>query len=133
MKNLKRLLKKLGELDLPKKEMCIFGSAPLAIRGVRDVNDLDVVVSKKLFFDLEKKYSSFIKKNKYGEYIDLEEIKIYYTWPYVHTKELLENCEIINNFPFAKIEHVIKYKKKLLRHKDIEDLFLLEKYFKNNK
>ncbi len=50
--NLDRLLTELKTLNLPLGHFAIFGSAPLAIRGLRDSHDLDIIVSDELYEDL---------------------------------------------------------------------------------
>ena len=49
MSKFKELLKKVKELNLPQNQYAIFGSGPLAIRGIRDSNDIDLIVKKKLW------------------------------------------------------------------------------------
>ncbi len=47
------------------------------------------------------------------------------------TKSLIENADIINNYPFIKLEEFIKFKKELGKPKDLEDIILMKKYLNN--
>jgi hypothetical protein len=50
-----KLLNELKKLNLPPDEFAITSSGCLAVRGIREANDLDLVVSDKLFDDLSKR------------------------------------------------------------------------------
>lgn len=41
-------------LDFPKDSYVVFGSAPFAVLGIREVNDIDLLVSEELYAELEK-------------------------------------------------------------------------------
>ncbi|MGM0482836.1 MAG: hypothetical protein ACQEP6_03180, partial [Patescibacteria group bacterium] len=47
---------KFAKLDLPKDSYAIFGSGPLAVRGLKVLNDIDVVVTDEFFTTLAEKY-----------------------------------------------------------------------------
>jgi len=42
---MKSLLKELRKLNLPEGEFAVFGSGPMAIRGIRPAGDLDLIVT----------------------------------------------------------------------------------------
>jgi hypothetical protein len=45
--------------------------------------------------------------------------------------EIINNAEIYGGYPFASLNHVLSWKKKLMRPKDILHIKLIEKYQKN--
>ena len=49
-------------LDLPQNQYLIWGSGPLAIRGIRESWDIDLLVSKRLWSLLAKTYSLSTEK-----------------------------------------------------------------------
>jgi len=49
-----RYLDELRDLNLPKEEFVIFGTGPMAIRGLKENNDLDIVVCENLWNKLIK-------------------------------------------------------------------------------
>lgn len=59
MKNFKKQLAELKKLNLPKDKYAIFGSGPLAINGIRDSDDIDIIVKSEVWDELAKKYPKF--------------------------------------------------------------------------
>jgi len=52
------LLAELDKLNLPDDQYAITSSGPLAIRGIREANDLDIIVTPKVWTELSKKYTN---------------------------------------------------------------------------
>ncbi|MBU4381382.1 hypothetical protein L6255_02740 [Candidatus Parcubacteria bacterium] len=46
------LLEELDKLNLPKDQYAITSSGSLAIRGIREANDLDIIVTPKVWKEL---------------------------------------------------------------------------------
>jgi hypothetical protein len=46
------------------------------------------------------------------------------------TKKLIKTADIINGFPFIKLQEFIKFKKQLGRQKDFEDIELMKNYLR---
>jgi hypothetical protein len=121
----------LRSLGLPGDDYAVFGSGPLIVRGIIEAtNDLDVV----------SRGAAWKKACELGEMVTLEEhdvdvvsvldgaITIGTSWAYgnVDIDELIDTADIIDGLPFARIEHVAKYKKIAGRSKDLEHLRLLK-------
>ena len=120
-----RLLKELEKLNLPKDKFAIFGSGPLAVRNLREANDLDLIVKDDLWEDLIKIYSTTEKGS-----VKIGEIEIFKDWlPWIENKdELIDSADIINEFKYVKLEYVIKWKGALNREKDKKDIELIRKW-----
>jgi len=43
-----KYLNELKELNLPKESFAVFGSGPMAVRDMREINDLDLIVKSDL-------------------------------------------------------------------------------------
>jgi hypothetical protein len=123
------LLKQLDKLNLPKDKYAIFGSGVLAIRNLRDTNDLDIIVKDDLFEELSLKYS--IIDNKKIIVGDVEIFKDWKPW-FDDVFKLINDSEIINNYPFVKLKYLLKWKKQVYRQKDLDDIKIIEDYLKNN-
>lgn len=126
------IFKKLQELNLPISEYVLVGSGPLAARGIREANDLDIAVTKKLWDKLllSKDYT---KVERYGrQFLESDNVDIIkeLDWEAYPTKieEAISSADIINGYPFLNIEETIKFKKALGREKDFKDIELLLKY-----
>lgn len=128
------IFKKLKELDFPLGHYVLVGSSPLAVRGIREANDLDIAVSDHLWQILveSKKYKQV---EKYGHLFlqasDVEIIKQldWEAYP-TTTEEAIRTAEIIGGYPFLNVSETIKFKTALGREKDFKDISLLREYLK---
>jgi len=128
MENFNNLLKELEELRLPKDKFVIFGSGPLAVRNLRDIEDLNILVKEELWKELKKLYPS----NEKG-YIKIGNIEIFKDWkPWIQdTKKLLEDSEAIEGLNYVKLKYVLEWKKVIGRDKDKKDIEIINKFLKN--
>ena len=120
-------LSELKKLNLPVSEYAIFGSGPIAIQGIRDSRDMDIIVKENLWSKLIKKYPVL---NTYKEIIKIGNIEIYKDWKpwFSNVNELIDHADIINNIRFVKLKYVLDWKKAFGREKDKEDIQLIEKH-----
>lgn len=125
------LIDQVKEMNLPKGDFAIFGSAVMAIRGMREVPNIDLIVTDKLWSELLRKgyvpdYEGFIRKNM---------VKIS-NWWFATTRRsipmMIEDAETIQGLPFVKLDEVRFYKSKLNREKDITDVKLIDRYLETN-
>jgi hypothetical protein len=119
-----KLLSELENLNLPKDKYAIFGSGPICIRGLREANDIDIIVKDDLWDYLSTIYPVEKESIKTGN------IEIFKNWsPWFNdVSELINTAEIINGFPFVKLDYVIEWKKAMGREKDLKDLELINKH-----
>ena len=127
-------LDELKELNLPKGKYAIFGSGPIAIRGLRDAHDLDVIVKNSVYQDLCNRYSKNVVLSPVN-CIQLNNLEITNIWLNSREKinEMIDTAETIQGFPFVRLKYLLKYKKQMGRKKDLEDIKLVKKYLKNSK
>ena len=126
-----RLFGSLRSLGLPEGDYAVFGSGPLIVRGIIEAtNDLDVV----------SRGAAWVKACELGEMVTLAEhsvdivsfldgaITVGTSWAYgnVDIDGLIDTADIIDGLPFARLEHVVNYKKIAGRPKDLEHLRLLK-------
>jgi len=130
------IFKKLKELNLPEGKYVVIGSGLLAALGLREANDLDLLVSADLLAGLIKS-GRYIKKDG-GNNLSSEDglidissgLKLdKYTTTVL---EAISGAKMINGFPFQSISETIKFKTALGREKDFKDIKMLENYIKNN-
>jgi hypothetical protein len=122
-----KYLDELRMLNLPKKEYVVFGSGPMAIRGIKENEDIDILVSANIWNSLYDK----CKKGKSisgDECLKIGHIEIFKTWPYVDVKRVIADSEMINGIPFAKLEYVIQWKMAMGRKKDLEHVQMIKKW-----
>ena len=126
MSNFYKFLEELKELNLPDKEYAIFGSGPLAIRGMREPEDLDIIVTKELYEKLKERYP---EKDR-GIFINNIEIISPDASIVENPEEIIKRAELIKGFRFTLLKDIIAWKKNMKRPKDINDIKLIENYFK---
>ncbi len=121
-----RYLNELKELNLPKGQYAIFGSGPLAIRGLRESRDVDLIVKLDLWNDLSNKYE------KEGKGIKIGNIEVYHSWPPFLTEDeinkIIDTADEIQKLPFVKLGFVLKWKEYVHREKDKKDIKLIEDF-----
>lgn len=131
----------LQKLNLPKNEFVIIGTGPLVVAGILDKNDdLDIIVSQKLWNELKEeypvkqKYVNNLKKN----YIQIGNIEIMSTSAgfgnkFKNTERLIKKADIIEKYKVANLDDVIYYKECLNRKKDKEHILLIKKFMDSQK
>lgn len=125
------------KLCLPLGEYVIVGSGPLAAHGLRNFNDVDLVVTERIFGQLRAdgweqttgpEDRPCLKKDMYEVFKDLR-CRDYRP----ETKRLIEEAEIIDGIPFLRLEELARFKKTIGREKDLRDVQLIETYLENLK
>ncbi len=76
--NIQKFLEELKLLNLPIGEYVIVSSGPMAMRGIRECGDLDLLITEKLFNDLSKKYTAD-KAENFSKVVISENIHKVYT------------------------------------------------------
>lgn len=135
---MEELFKHLDTLHLNKNEYTITGSGPLYAHGLISSidNDLDIIVQPEAWKKCLK-HGVPIK----GEFGDLiinlfnNQIQIFNGWSITNepVSDIINDSKIYKGYPFASLEHVLSYKNKLLRLKDIYHIKLIKKHLKNSK
>jgi len=125
-----KYIEELQALNLPVGKYAIFGSGPLAIRDIRDSNDIDVIVTADVFANLKEKYPKSINQEKNS--VNIGHIEIFNNWPNFSDQidQLIQTAEIINDLPFVKLDYVVEWKTNSNRLKDQKDLNLLINYYR---
>lgn len=130
----KEIFEKVKELDLPKGQYAIFGSGPMGIRNLKDCEDADLIVTKEVWDKYKQDPEWKIKETSCGtEGLFKGEIELYFIWRPGEwdAEELIADAEIINDLPFIRLKHVLKWKNLYGREKDLKDIELIENYLKN--
>lgn len=135
MENLQELLSEFKKLNLPDGEYAVYGSGPLAVRGIRDVHDLDVIVSNSLYRRLRDRYMEDEEKER----IKIGKIEIYPPWGWspeikdLEMEEVISQAELIKGVRFTKLEDILDFKKRMGRPKDLKDIQLVNDYLEERK
>ena len=127
----------LKKYNLPMGSYVIGGSGPLGIRGIREIQDVDILVSNELRDDLIKKYGMVddgkVKKIVFPK----DEIEAFWEGSFYTqekdkhaptVKQVISRAEIIDGLPFESLDDSIYFKRKLNRPKDLEDIKSIEEW-----
>ena len=127
------LFDQLRQLNLPPREYAVFGSGPLAIRGIIPLaNDLDVICQDEVW-----KIVSEIGSIEYLPEYDVSVVTMADGALTFGTKwgignfdidELIATAETIDDLQFVRLEHVVRYKKIRSSEKDQLHLGALENF-----
>jgi hypothetical protein len=133
--SISHLITELTQLNLPLGEYAIACSGPLAVRGLREAHDLDVVVTPRLWRKLKRQYKEYLSPS--GDKLNIGNVEILGKHLkagdqiYASAEELISQSEIILQYPFVKLTVIEQYKKTLARQKDLHDLKLIKQYLSN--
>jgi hypothetical protein len=108
----------------PRSEYAIFGSGPLAIRGIRNNKDIDIIVKDSLWKILSNDVCNS------DNIIRINHLKIYNNInDYFNNKNLIiDDSEKITDFNYVKLDYIFQMKLNSDRKKDKKDLVLIKEY-----
>ena len=130
-KNIKKFLKELKKLNLPKDKFAVFAGGVLAVRGLREVYDLDLVVLPELWLELAKKYPVEKTEDGRGKIHFGENVEAVSQPSFgFKAQEVIGKADIVGGIRFVNLGTMKKWKRKMGRKKDLQDVELMEKYLK---
>lgn len=131
------LLSKVKALQLPAGSYIVFGSCPLALLGLREANDIDMVVSAECHDLLRSKGWQERVKSPDDRPLVHDVFEVHTRWAFgaenATLEELLADAQVIDGVPFASLEAVQKWKAASGRPKDLRDLELIASYLERDR
>jgi hypothetical protein len=123
---------KVKELGLPSGSYAIFGSGPMAVRGLRECGDIDLIVTDELFEEYKSASGWELKDVGGREILAKDGVEMGPGWwpGEWDIEQLIEDADIIENLPFVRLVEVLKWKRLAKREKDLKDIEIIEDYFK---
>jgi hypothetical protein len=131
------LLQELRSLNPPTDELVVVSSGALAIRGIREAKDLDVIVTVRLWNEITKKHPRTL--NDWGIERVLVDNNIEILNPaqsifgnskVIPAHEIFDQSDIFNGVRFINLEHLRTIKSKLGRKIDHQDVELINAFLK---
>lgn len=119
----------LRAMGLPSDSYAVFGSGPLAVRGLIDeVGDLDIIVDE-VSWNRVKHLGTIVT---YGDDMvaDLGNgLTFGRSWAYgnVDIGQLIEDADVIDGLPFVQLSAVVDYKRIAGRPKDLRHIEVIER------
>lgn len=126
------IIDEVKALNLPKNSYVVFGSCPLAALGIREANDIDMMVTPEVLEELKKAGWRQVDKGKDDAPFVHGVFEAHTNWDfstYSPTLEyLLAGAMVVDDIPFASLDEVRKWKAATVRPKDMVDVNLIDEY-----
>lgn len=126
------IIKKVKSLGLPTGSYIVFGSCPMALAGIRESADIDLLVSPELFQSLREQGWREVVKSENDKPLVKGDFEAHAQWNFSSYQptldHLLESADIQQDVPFASLTEVRKWKQSSGRPKDIADIKLIDEY-----
>ena len=118
---------KIQHIGLPEGSYVVVGSGILNALGIRESNDIDLVVSGDVYNVLDA------KGWEHGTWSDQEVLRydVFEAGQYWYGKlvgDLLKTAQVVDGVAYLSLDDVYEWKKKLGRPKDIKDLALIDEF-----
>ena len=134
--NRSNVIKRIRSLSLPSGQYVMVGGASLTVRGIRETQDIDIVVFPELFDELlltrsvdeefqQKWDRRRIKQDKFEIYTELVFHNPNLVMP---VKDLINSADIIDGIPFQNLDSLMTCKLDVGRAKDQQDIELITKH-----
>lgn len=131
-----KLLQELRALNLQKDQYVIIGSGPLAVRNLREAQDLDILTSDSLWQELSQKYPVIpqippdIEKIKIGNIEFVGQGSSYRDDAVATIDEIFKTADFIQGHCYINLKLLRKIKLKRAREKDLKDIKLIDQFIK---
>jgi hypothetical protein len=128
----KQIIEKVKALNLPKGSYVVFGSCPMALAGIREAGDIDLLASAEVRKRFEKEGWQEVDKGPNDKPLTKDDYEIHDNWNFSSyqptLEQLLSTATVVDNVPFASLEEVRKWKESSGRPKDLEDIKRIDAY-----
>lgn len=139
-KNRQKFLE-IKALNLPLGQYAITGSGPLGIRNLREIGDIDIIVNSTLWDSLAEKFGVIEEKGIKKIVLPDQLIEVLGEQSYRQIQEennptiaeRITKADIMEGLPFESLEHVVYFKRKMGREKDLRDILMIEAWHKDRK
>lgn len=128
----REILENLRTLELPSGDWAIFASGPMCFHGLKEhCHDIDIV-SRGAAWEKATTLGEVAQADMKDHVVRLfdETIEIFDGWKPGDwdINDLIDSADMIDGFPVVKLEHVLEWKKRMGRVKDIHDIPIIEAY-----
>lgn len=120
-----------AKIGLRLGEYAIFGSGPMAVRGLRDATDIEVIAKREACLRLTATHADKVQPHAGGvSKIQLGPLTIYDGWP-AHVgsvDDLVRRAEVVLGVPFVQLRDVWRWKVTSDRHASWPDVERIDLY-----
>ena len=123
------IVQRIKDLNFPLDQLIVIGSGLLDAYGLREADDIDLVVSEDLYHTLKVtgQYTEGIKQDE--TYLVKDKLEIWMSWGSgIDFAYLQHDGVVIDGVTFVNPTFLIAWKRTRGSDKDIKDIKLLERY-----
>lgn len=115
------------ELNLPNDSYVVVGSGILNALGIRESDDIDLVVTEQVYREIEARGW---KRGLWGKEVVFQNdvFDIGNDWYGKTAEELLQHAQVIDEVPYLSLDDIYSWKKQRAQEKDIRDIQLIDNY-----
>ena len=128
--NVDEIIAKVKSLSFPAGAFVVFGSAPMALAGLREAQDIDLLVSESLFQQCKEHGWKELYKSEKDRPLVKDDFEAHHDWDFSSyhptLEQLLTRAVIIDGVPFASLQDVRSWKEASGRPKDLADIELID-------
>jgi len=129
------IIKIIKDAKLPDGEYIVVGSGVMNALGIRDAEDIDLVISANLYQQLKQAGWEEVDKGEYKVLFN-EPFEAGFSWDSVdetpNLDDLKKDAVMIDGVAFASLGRVREWKLKVRRLKDIKDVLMIDKYLEQS-
>jgi hypothetical protein len=126
------IIAKVKVLNLPKDSYVVFGSGPMAVVGLREAKDIDMLVSTDVLLALKKSGWQTLDKGPKDQPAVFDVFEAHDNWDFSSYNptlvQLLATATIVEGIPFASLLEVKKWKAAASTPKNQADIALIDAY-----
>lgn len=134
------IFEEVEKLNFPKDEFMVLGSGILGALGIREIGDVDLLITPELFEKLKDsgwKYEIIEIEGRPRDMVSKGDVQCFkeFWWEggELTTREGIAMGESINGVNFVPLLTILEAKKAMKREKDLKDVTLIEKYLNSKK
>ena len=125
------IIERVRTLNLPADEFVVIGSGVLEALGLRLSNDVDIVVSPRLYDELKNLGWAETPRRNYF-YLQKDDTEAYLFWDNdsiePNLAELKQSEMVIDGIAFADPQRLMAWKQRRAEPKDLRDVVLLQQW-----
>lgn len=129
------IFEEVKKLELPLGQYIVLGSGILGALGIRDIGDVDLLVSPLIFEKLKTdgwEYEEVEIEGRVREKLSRDFVEIYKDFWYggksQFSMDMISEAEIIDGVPFLSLLKLREIKEAMSREKDKRDILLIDEY-----
>lgn len=132
-----QIQEKIQSLNFPVGKYIVLGGASLAMRGMRETRDIDILVIPEFFEELIRQgwtLDSEFEQKWHRKRLVREDVEVYQNLYFdakkesVDAEEVIKIAEMIDGISFQPLDHLLMAKQDSGREKDLRDVELIRSY-----